>query len=195
MRILILWIFLSFLIPFASPAQAADAQADKEPALAEPAKKEEAKKTEAEKKEEPKEIPGEYACPYYTARLPQDWKAVRAPEEKQGLVNAIFAKNSSSPVVTIIVGPRQGAEPDLIAKMFAEQFKADKAPSQKNDQFFFSYPQTLPDSSAPIIAHACLGIDGDYFMLTTYTGNQKEAQNFIKSGISSEEYPNLIPKF
>lgn len=191
MKILIFLISLNFLFPsFSLAAEGIDI---KETVKVEvPENKTQAKD---EKKEEPKETPGEYKSQFYTVNLPPDWKAIRAPEEKQGLVNAIFAKNSSSPIVTMIVGPRQGAEPDLIANMFAEQFKASKAPTQKNDQFFFSYPQALPDSQTPLTAHACLGIDGDYFMLTTYTGNQKDAQNFIKNNVSSENYPNLIPVY
>ncbi len=193
MKILILLIFLNFFLSVSPCAMAAESAADKETVKTESPAKEEAAKED--KKEEAKETPGEYTCPFYKVNLPPDWKAIRSPEEKQGIINAIFAKNTASPVITMIVGPRQGAEPEMIAGMFAEQFKAGKDPVQKNDQFFFSFPQTPPDSQTPITAHACLGIDGDYFMLTIYTGNQKEAQNFIKNDVSSEKYPGLLPKY
>lgn len=195
MKILILLLFLNFFLPptFSHTVIAADAAEAVKEAIKETDVKEEESKSSKENVKKEKD-PDEYSCPYYTVHLPPSWKAFRAPEERQGLVYAIFAKNPSSPIVTLIVGPRQGAEPDLIASLFADQFKATKAPSQKNGQFFFSFPQTLPGAQAPITANACISTDGDYFMLTIYTGNQKEAQNFIKS-INSSEYPNLIPKY
>lgn len=201
MKILILLLFLNFTLSplFPEPVMGAEAaketvkEAAKEDVKESPAKKEEGKNSKKDQKQE--EIPGEYECPYYTVHLPPDWKAFRAPEERQGIIYAIFEKNPSSPIVTIIVGPRKGAEPDLIAGLFADQFKAPKSPVQKNDQFFFSFPQIIPGAQSPITAYACLGIDGDYFMLTIYTGNQKEAQNFIKNSISSKDYPCLLPKY
>lgn len=192
MKIIILLLFLNFSL--CSPAPAAESADGKETVKTEAADKKEAAQ-ESKKDDKEEKAPGEYSCPFYTIRLPAGWKAIRPPEEKQGLVNAIFAKNPASPIVTIIVGPRQGAAPDLIAAMFAEQFKATKDPAQKNGQFFFSYPQPLPDSQSPVTANACLSSDGEYFMLTTYTGNQKEAQNFIKNSLSSDDYPNLVPKY
>lgn len=188
-------LFLLFFLSLTTPAWAANSGAGAA-ASAPTEKKADAAVKSADTKEEPvkKENPNEFSCPFYKVVLPTGWRAIRAPEERQGLVNAIFAKNPASPIITIIVGPREGADPQLIANMFADQFKAPKAPSMKNGQFYFSFPQMDPTSHAQVTANACIGIDGDYFMLTTYIGNQKEVQNFFKNCISSEEYHNLIPK-
>lgn len=194
MKILILSLFFAFCLVWPDFNTPYAAEAPKEDAVPADATKSD-KKTGDEQKQEAKETPGEYDCPYYSVHLPPDWKAIRAPEERQGLVNAIFAKNPNSPIVTMIVGPRHGAEPELIASMFADQFKASKAPSQKNGQFFFSFPQSYPGAQNPVTAHACIGIDGDYFMLTTYTGSQKEVRNFFSANVNSKEYPSLIPQF
>lgn len=194
MKKLFIILFLIFSLPFGLE-NASFAANDSKDSKSEEVKKEDSDKKADTTKEEKKEVPGEYNCPYYTVHLPPDWKAIRAPEESQGVVNAIFAKNPSSPIVTMIVGPRQGAEGDLIASMFADQFKASKNPTQKNGQYFFSFPQTIPGVQTPVPAYACISVDGDYFMLTTYTGNQKDAQNFIKNALSSKEYPDLIPKY
>lgn len=193
MKILILLLFLNFFLPPAlcQSVFGADAEDAVKESVKGNNKKESDKSPKADEKKE--KDSDEYSCPYYTVHLPPDWKAFRAPEERQGLVYAIFAKNPSSPIVTIIVGPRQGAEPDMIASLFADQFKAKKAPVQKNGQYFFSFPQTLPGAQTPTSANACVSTDGDYFMLTIYTGNQKEAQNFITS--INSNYPNLVPKY
>lgn len=197
MKILLLLCFLSFSLPLfidqASLAAENGKEAVKE--AKQEAEKPDAKNPDETQKEESKENPGEYSCPYYIVHLPPDWKAIRAPEERQGLVNAIFTKNPSSPIVTMIVGPRQGAEPELIASMFADQFKSTKQPTQKNGQFFFSFPQNDPGSQNQVTAHACIGIDGDYFMLTTYTGSQKDVRNFFQHNVKSKDYPALLPQF
>lgn len=79
--------------------------------------------------------PSEYSCKYYTVTLPDDWKAVLPPAEKHGMTNATFARVTGAPVVTMVVGARGVADAKTIATMFAEQFKAEKAPVENHPRF------------------------------------------------------------
>ena len=132
--------------------------------------------------------PEQLSCKYYTVILPDDWKAIMAPTEKQGMTSAIFARTAGSAVVTMVVGPCGVAEGKTIAGMFAEQFKAEKPPVEKNGQYTFSFTQQgMP-------CQAWVGTEGDVFMVTTLTGNRKEAQAFIRQYIKSADYPKLLPQ-
>lgn len=135
-----------------------------------------------------------YKCSYYSVTLPDDWRAVLAPEEREGLVNAIFARNTNSTVVTMIIGPRAGADAKMIATMFAEQFKSAKAPVEKNGQYVFTFTQRDALDQKTITSTSCVAVLGDEFMITTWSGNQKEAQNFLKNNVKSENYSQLLPK-
>ncbi len=131
----------------------------------------------------------ELSCKYYTVEIPSDWKAIMPPTENQGMTSAIFAKNSGSAVVTMVIGPRGGADVKMIAGMFAEQFKADKTPVEKNGQYTFTFTQQGMPCQAWVSAH------NDVFMVTSITGNRKDAQSFIKDGIKSTDYAKLLPQF
>lgn len=125
-------------------------------------------------------------CRYYTVSLPDDWKALMPPTENQGMTRAIFAKAAGSSVVTMVVAPRGVADAKTIAGMFAEQFKADKPPVEKNGQYTFTFTrQGIP-------SQAWVATDGDVFMVTTITGNRKEAQTFLKERVKSAEYGKLL---
>ena len=132
--------------------------------------------------------PEQLSCKYYTVTMPDDWKAVMAPAENQGMTSAIFARTADTAVVNMVVGPRGVADGKTIAGMFAEQFKAEKAPVEKNGQYTFSFTQ----QGAP--HQAWVGTDGDVFMITMITGNRKEAQAFIKQHVTSADYPKLLPQ-
>lgn len=135
-----------------------------------------------------------YKCSYYTVHLPANWRAVLPPEEREGLVNAIFARNTNSTVISIIIGPRAGADAKMIASLFAEQFKALKDPVERNGQYVFSFVQNDALEQKTITSTSCVSVEGDEFMITTWSGNQKEAQNFLKNNIESENYSKLLPK-
>lgn len=135
-----------------------------------------------------KNSPEEYSCKYYTATLPADWKAIVPPTEQQGNINAIFAQTPGKAVVTLINGPNVGADAKTIAEMFADQFKASKAPVEKNGQYSFSFMQNDSPSKAWV------AVDGTEFMISIIAGNQKEAQRFLKNNITSEDYPKLLPQ-
>lgn len=132
--------------------------------------------------------PEQMNCKYYTVSMPDDWKAVMAPTENQGMTSAIFARTAGSAVVTMVVGPRGVADGKTIAGMFAEQFKAEKPPVEKNGQFTFSFTQQgMP-------CQAWVATEGDVFMVTTVTGNRKEAQAFLKQHVKSTDYAKLLPQ-
>ncbi|WP_241159342.1 MULTISPECIES: hypothetical protein [unclassified Desulfovibrio] len=132
--------------------------------------------------------PGELSCKYYTVTMPDDWKAVMAPTENQGMTSAIFARTAGSAVVTMVVGPCGVADGKMIAGMFAEQFKAEKPPVEKNGQYTFSFTQQgMP-------CQAWVSTEGDVFMVTTVTGNRKEAQAFLKQHVKSADYAKLLPQ-
>ncbi|WP_300125564.1 hypothetical protein [Desulfovibrio sp.] len=132
--------------------------------------------------------PEQLVCKYYTVSMPDDWKAIMAPTENQGMTSAIFARTAGSAVVTMVVGPRGVADGKTIAGMFAEQFKAEKPPVEKNGQYTFSFTQQgMP-------CQAWVGTEGDVFMVTTVTGNRKDAQTFIRQYVKSADYPKLLPQ-
>lgn len=132
--------------------------------------------------------PTELTSKYYTVSVPEDWKAIMPPTENQGMTSAIFARTAGSAVVTMVVGPRGAADAKTIAGMFAEQFKAEKPPVEKNGQYTFSFTQQgMP-------CQAWVATEGDVFMVTSVTGNRKEAQAFIRQHIKSAEYAKLLPQ-
>lgn len=198
MKILMSILLLAFALAISAPAFAANENAT--PTVEEADKPDGAPKTadtktdkdnapagEDEKKSEtPK--PGEYSCKYYSVKLPDNWRAVVPPTDQEGTVNAIFAKSTGKAVVTMIIGPNGGADAKTIAEMFAEQFKAPKPPTEKNGQFVFSFPQDGDNSQAFV------SVSGPEFMVTTIAGNQKEALNFIRDNIKSDDYANLLPQ-
>ena len=132
--------------------------------------------------------PEQLTCKYYTVTMPDDWKAIMAPTENQGMTSAIFARTAGNAVVTMVVGPRGVADGKTIAGMFAEQFKAEKPPVEKNGQYTFSFTQQgMP-------CQAWVGTEGDVFMVTTVTGNRKDAQAFIRQSVKSADFPKLLPQ-
>lgn len=135
-----------------------------------------------------------FKCSYYTVRLPDNWRAVLPPEEREGLVNAIFARNTNSTVISMIIGPRAGADAKMIANMFAEQFKAKNPPQEKNGQYVFTFTQNDALEQKTLSSTSCVSVEGDEFMITTWSGNKKEAQNFLKNNIESESYSQLLPR-
>lgn len=190
--------FMLFFALFASPLWAADTTQPKAGATGQTEKAGDKKETSAGKKaptaEEEKNHARTYKCSYYSVTLPDDWRAVLAPEEREGLVNAIFARNTNSTVVTMIIGPRAGADAEMIATLFAEQFKSARAPVEKNGQYVFSFTQRDALNQKTITSTSCVTVHGDEFMITTWSGNQSEAQNFLKNNVKSEKYEQLLPK-
>lgn len=193
-------IFLLALV-LVSPAFAAGAaSADQAPAKAEkdkPVLKEETNKTgekdgktgDAKAEKEESAEPGEYSCKFYKVKLPDGWKAILPPSEQQGVVNAIFARNSGSPAISILIGKNGGADAKTIAGMFAEQFKSPKPPAENKGQYTFQYPQ-----HDGITANVTVSCADDYFMVITVTGSMKEARQFIRDNIKSDEYKELFPQ-
>lgn len=179
------FIILFLLIFFTTPSISAETKTveSSQPSHADQQEKEE---KPAEKKEETK--PGEYVCQYYTVDLPADWQAILPPTESQGQVSAVFCKNGQNPSVTMTIAEHGGVPAKTIAEMFAEQFKAPKAPVVKNGQYVFSY--TLND----IPNQVWITTEGPLFMITAIGGNQKEGMNFIKNAVHSEKYSSLLPK-
>lgn len=175
---------------FASPVLAADAPSSSTQEAAKTDDKDgkgEAKKDAAPQNQEAKK-PNEFFTPFYKVTLPEGWEAVKAPVEEQGMLNAIFANTAADVVVTMIIGPRGGADAKTIAELFAEQFKAPKPPVEKKGQYTFTFPRQEYNASAWVTT------DGKEFMITTVTGDSKVALAFIHKNIVSEDYPNLLPK-
>ncbi|MDE5833816.1 MAG: hypothetical protein K2H64_12730 [Desulfovibrio sp.] len=164
-----------------------------------PSSKDESKKAENDPKsgnaQSTKESsPGEpsdsslYSCQFYTAKLPSDWKAVIPPTEQQGNINAIFSNGNGSTSITLIVGPSLGADAESIASMFAEQFKATGKIKNNNGQYSFAFVQNgLP-------ATAIVAVSQREFLLAASRGDGKEIANFYKNALSSEKYPDLLPR-
>lgn len=196
-------IILALAVGLGTPALAAQQAADKaaaaektgesaEQSKANPDKKkaESGKEDEkAEAAETGKELPpGEYECKFYRVKLPDDWRAVMPPAEQQGNINAIFAADSNSSVVTMVVGPNGGADARTIADMFAEQFKAPKSPVAKNGSFTFDFP----GQDGP--ATAFVSTQEKQFMMVTIQGKVNAGLNFIRKSITSEDWSALLPK-
>lgn len=187
MKILILLLVLVVV----SPVLAAEAPAapDSAPAAGGAPGTATTEKGDKAGKEEKKDVvPGEYSCKYYTVKLPDDWKAIMPPTDKQGTVNAIFATSTGTAVVTIIIGPSGGADAKVIADMFAEQFKAPKPPVEKNGSFSFTFPMQNATAEAYVSTQ-----DKD-FMVTTISGNVRQAKNFIRNSIVSDTWGPFLPQ-
>lgn len=130
----------------------------------------------------------EYVCPYYKVTLPEGWKAVMPPHDQQGNISAIFATSTNGTVVTMIVGPNDGADAQTIASMFAEQFKATGKPVEKNGQYTFRFQM---QNGA---AQAWVGTQGAVFMVTAVSGNTRQGQDFLRRAVSSDQWGDLLPK-
>lgn len=174
---------LLMVLCLGAPALAAEKTAD---ATAAPAAQ--AGEKAAQAPAAPPAGPSELSSKYYTVSVPEDWKAIMPPTENQGMTSAIFARTAGSAVVTMVVGPRGAADAKTIAGMFAEQFKAEKPPVEKNGQYTFSFTQQgMP-------CQAWVATEGDVFMVTSVTGNRKEALAFIRQHVKSAEYAKLLPQ-
>lgn len=153
-----------------------------------PAEQTAKEKTARESAEKPKKPDNVYSCPYYTATLPEGWKAVQAPVEQEGNTNAIFANPSVGAAITLVVGPSLGADAETIASMFAEQFKATGPIKTQNGRKVFSFLQNdLP-------TQAIVSVSGSEFMLTTIRGKTKDTDDFLKNALKSENYEALMPR-
>lgn len=149
---------------------------------------------ESDQPAQEKPEPGVYSCAYYTVRLPEGWRAVLVPEERQGNVNAIFASANDQAIITPIVGPRGGADAATIAEMFAEQFKAQSPPVERYGQYFFSFEQTDAATGHSKKVDACVSTQGGQFMVTTWTGDQAQVRDFLTKSMTSDNYPDLLPR-
>ncbi len=125
---------------------------------------------------------------YFTVSVPEGWKAVMPPTEKQGTTSAIFANAAGDASVTLVISPTGGADTKTIADMFAKQFKATKPPVEKGGQYTFTFAQQ------DITSQAWVASQGDVFMLTVMAGNRKSAAAFVKKYVKSADYPALLPK-
>lgn len=184
MRFLLLFLALLLATPalaaeVAGPAPVGEAKLEAVPAE---------KQDKASEPAAPQTNPGEFVSPYFTVKLPEDWQAILPPTEQQGVLNAIFAKSSQDPIVTMIVMPHGGTDPKIIAEMFAEQFKAAKAPVEKNGQYTFAFTQGDTSSNVWVTSAE------DVSMVTTISGNQKAGLEFIKKCFTSEKYARLFPR-
>ncbi|WP_165177985.1 hypothetical protein [Desulfovibrio sp. ZJ369] len=126
---------------------------------------------------------------YFTVNVPDDWKAVMPPSENQGMSTAIFVKASGALSVTLFAGPNSGADAKSIASMFAEQFKSEKPPVEKNGQYTFTFMQQN------VSAQVWVATEGDAFLVTSIAGSpRKEGLEFVKKNVKSANYAGMLPK-
>lgn len=130
----------------------------------------------------------DFTCKYYSVKLADGWKAIVAPEETLGSINAIFATDTGSTVVTMVAGPSGGEDAQTIAAMFAEQFKAQKQPTLKNGQYTFQFP------IQNTVASAWVSVYDGIFMMSYIAGNTRQGLKFIRDCIRSDNYPGLLPQ-
>lgn len=130
----------------------------------------------------------DYSCRYYKVKMPPNWKAIVPPEETLGSVNAIFATDTASSVVTIVAGPSGGEDAQTVAEMFASQFKAPKPPTLKNGQYIFQFPIQKSVAQAWVAAY------DNVFMMTYIAGNKSQGLGFIRDCVKSDSYPGLLPQ-
>lgn len=145
------------------------------------------KNAESEAQEEKKD-PNVFESQYYTVTLTPGWSMVTPPTENQGTVTSIFKSSSGSIVIMLVSGNLGGADLKTITDMFAEQFRAQKQPVLKNGRYTFSF---LRDGKP---CEAYIASADDLFMITTITGNKKEALDFIKHQVKSPEFSQLLPQ-
>lgn len=127
---------------------------------------------------------------YFNVTLPDDWKAVTAPESDSttGITKAHFANKSGSTTVVFIVGATAGLDAKSIAQTYAQQYKAAKEPVESNGQYTFAFQQQKLN---------CLGYittQDDVFMFTAIMGNQREGMNFVRRHVRSTEFAKLLPR-
>lgn len=171
---------LLFMLFVGIPCYAAQAPAEEAPGPESP--------VEPEKKSESPEQAksNEYACKYYTVTLPDTWTVIMPPTEQQGNVNALFSTPTGSAVVSIVVGPAGNAEARTIAGLFAEQFKAPKAPVERNGRFVFTFPYQGGNGQALI------GVQGKEFMVAAIYGKNQEGLDFLRQCVKSEQFNQVV---
>lgn len=146
------------------------------------------KSAEKVDRQETVEKPGVFNTKYYTASLPDDWKALSEPAENQGLNVAVFSQKGGNTMITLMAAANHGESAKTIAEIFAEQFKSTRSPVEKNGQYTFKFLSQNKQRQAWI---AC---DGDSFMLSIIYGNRSEGMDFIRKNIRSRDYPGLLPR-
>ena len=176
-------IFLIMILSLAMPAVGAESPAPESKEAAKDAKPEAAtQKADEEKKE------NVYKCKYYTATLPEGWKAFLPPTDQQGIVRALFGKESQNPIIALAITPHGGMDLKSVAEIFAEQFKAPKPPVSKNGQYIF----TITKNDLP--TQVWISAQGALVMMTSITGNLKDGLAFLKNDVDAGEYGGLFPK-
>lgn len=131
---------------------------------------------------------GFFETRYYSVTLPDNWKVLTPPSENQGLTVGVFARKNGNTIISMMAGPNSGESAKSIADLFAEQFKASRAPVEKNGRYTFNF------SSQNMQRLAWISCDGDMFMLVTIYGNRNEAMNFLRKNVTSKDYPGLLPQ-
>lgn len=130
----------------------------------------------------------EVSTKYISVDLPDNWKAVMPPTENQGVTTVIFSNAAGNSTVNFVTGPNGGADLKTVAETFATQFKSPKPPVEKNGQYIFAFTQQQTPGQSWVAA------TGDFFMVTTITGDRKLGLAFIKRYVKSTEFANLLPK-
>ncbi len=129
-------------------------------------------------------------CLYYSVNLPDDWKAVTAPETDSttGITRAHFANKAGTTTVVFIVGASAGLDGKSIAQTYAQQYKATKEPVENNGQYAFSFQQQKLNCQGYITTQ------DDVFMFTAIMGNQRDGMSFVRRNVSSTEFAKLLPR-
>ncbi len=179
MRLILLIMFLAL----AMPALAADSPAtDSKEAVKDSVPEAAAQKADEAKKD------NVYKCKYYTVTLPDGWKAFLPPTDQQGIVRALFGKESQNPIIALAITPHGGMDLKTVAEIFAEQFKSPKPPVSKNGQYIF----TITKNDLP--TQVWISAQGALVMMTSITGNLKDGLAFLKNDVVAGEYGGLFPK-
>lgn len=131
----------------------------------------------------------EITTKYFTVNVPDDWKAVMPPSDNQRVSTVIFAKASGTLAVTLVAGPNSGVDAKTIADTFADQFKAEKPPVEKNGQYTFTFKEK--NASAQV----WVATQGDAYLVISIAGSPyKEGLEFVKKNVKSPNYPDMLPK-
>lgn len=125
---------------------------------------------------------------YLSVDLPENWKVVMPPSESQAYSTVIFANATGTATVAFVAGPNGGVDAKTIATMFAEQFHAPRAPYARRGQQTFTFTQQNT------VHQAWVATVEDAFLLSTLSGDRKEALAFIRNCVTSPAFPELLPR-
>ena len=127
--------------------------------------------------------------------LPAPWEPLAEPEQVNGQIHLAYTTPDYESFIAINMGLRNGKSARQLAGLMAGPFSSGNTHlddlSQHGDAWIFRFGGQGADG------YCTTKVDGEYFMTTCVAGRSasglRDAESAVRTGISSESHPGLLP--